>query len=47
MENRENKDYLCAISKNSVQQFWKRKFSKVCIQFAMFKLSLDIISQIM
>ena len=26
------KDYLCAISKNSVEKFWRRSFSKVYIK---------------
>ena len=33
-------DYLCGISQNSVEYFQRRRFSKVCIKFAMFKLSL-------
>ena len=40
------KDYLCAISKNSVEQFWRRRFLNVCTTFAMFTLSFAIISQI-
>ena len=41
------KDYLCAIAKNSVKQFWRRRTSKIGITFAMFKLSLAIILPIM
>ena len=37
------KGHLCAISKNFVEWFWRKKFSKVCIKFSMFKLSLAII----
>ena len=36
------KDYLCAISKNSVEQFWRIRLSKICITIAMFKLALAI-----
>ena len=38
------KDYLFAISKNSVQQFWRRRFSKVLqtetkfLHFSIFKV---------
>ena len=41
------KDYFCAISKNSVEKFWRRRFSKIYIKFALFKLSLAIIFPIM
>ena len=33
---------VCAISQNSVEQFWRIRFSKVCIAIAMFKLALAI-----
>ena len=35
-------NYLCAISKNFVEQFWRIRFPKVCITIAMFKLALAI-----
>ena len=36
------KDHACAISQNSVDQFWRIRFSKVYITIAMFKLALAI-----
>ena len=35
--------YLSAISKNYVEKFWRKRFSKGYNKFAMFKLSLTII----
>ena len=42
-----NKDYPCAISKNSVQQFGEEDFQRFCIKLSMFKLLLAIILPIM
>ena len=42
-----NKVYLCAMSKNSVQQFGEKDFQWFCINLSMFKLFLAIISPIM
>ena len=36
---------LFAISKNSVAQIWRSRFSKDCIKIDMFRLSLATISQ--
>ena len=33
---------VCAISSNSVEQFWRIRFSMVCITSAMFKSALSI-----
>ena len=37
------KEYLCATSKNSIQQFCKEDFQRFCIKLTMFKLFLAII----
>ena len=47
MSFKSNKDYLCAVSKNSVQQFGEEDFQRFCIKLSMFKLFLAIISPIM